>query len=692
MLERLLSPQIRASQEFQSAVIRLSIWAFMLPMLAIARYMGDYTFTWNQYLVLFGVHLVWFVALLVSTLRRPELSRSRTYVAILADLSGTTGTLYLTGDATGPFYLLYAVSFLSQGMRYGATNLLIASLCSLLAFTLVAAVLGDWQTQALEVGFVALVLIVLPAYEYVLLKKLQRAKQDAEAANRARGDFLATMTHELRTPLSGVIGMSGLLKRTRLDDEQRDYVDSINTSADVLQSLIGDILDLSKIDAGKLELKAESFDLREAVSETCWALSNPALDKGLELVCRVSPDLPQLVHGDALRLRQILFNLIGNAIKFTESGYVGLYASLVPADRVIAETHVRIEIRDSGIGIARDRLPHVFDSFWQADLSSTRRHGGTGLGTAIARDLTRLMGGVIGVDSTEGQGSTFWVELPLLHAQDKQAPRAPAGLRGMHAVIVERDAESAAAIADVCAAAGMVTDVVADVDGLAALHAGPQPERMVLIADAPRGIDFERVGNRVRRLFGGATPLVYLHYPRRKTAFSDMAAARAFKPVDCEQLWRALADVVVSHEPETRLPQAHEAAAHEPDSVCSVLVAEDDKINAKLVSSLLRRAGCRVTLVGDGVGALEATQGSQFDLAIIDMRMPNMDGPTFTRAHRAREPAGTHLPIVALTANAADDARAECLRAGMDDFITKPVDPQLLQEMLVRYCVACRPI
>ncbi|MCB1723161.1 MAG: response regulator [Chromatiaceae bacterium] len=693
-----LSAEIRGSQEFQSAVIRLSIWAFMLAMLWLARYFGDYDFTWNEYLLLFGVHLIWYGGLLVSTIVHPQLWSARTYFSIIADLSGTTWTLYMTGDATGPFYLMYAVSFLSQGMRYGKTNLLIASLCSLVAFTSVAAMLGDWQTQTLEVVFVALVLIVLPLYEYSLLRRLQLAKQVAETANRARGDFLATMTHELRTPLSGVIGMSGLLQRTRLDDEQRDYVESINTSAGVLQSLIGDILDLSKIDAGKLELKWAPFTLRDSLNETCWALSNQALDKGIELVCRVAADLPDKVLGDELRFRQILFNLIGNAVKFTEQGHVLVRASLAAPDDAVSEPHLYVSIEDTGIGIAADRVDRVFDNFWQADPSSTRRYGGTGLGTAIARDLTRLMGGVIGVDSRENEGSVFWVRLPFLRAPGTRPPTPPAVLSGVRALVFEQNDVSAAAITAVCTAAGMDVEVVADIEHLGAVgdehgDAATQP-RIVLVVDAPRGLDLDRVGNLVRRLLGVDTPMVYLHYPRRKMAFSDGTAARAFKPISTVQLWRAMAGVL-------RVGDARPAVANAVDSDAPgfvdgatdvtghVLVAEDDDINARLIESLLRKAGCRVTLVRDGHAALDAAASMAFDLAFIDLRMPRMDGIHFTTEYRQRETPGSHLPIIALTANAAEDARAECLRAGMDDFVTKPVDPQLLQELLLRYGVSC---
>jgi len=629
---------------------------------------------------------------LFSTIRHPSLWKGRTYFSILADLSGTTGTLFLTGDATGPFYLLYAVSFLSQGMRYGRTNLLLASVGSLLAFSTVALVLGDWRTQPLEVMFVSLVLVVLPAYEYILLRKLQTAKQAAEAANRARGDFLASMTHELRTPLSGVIGMAGLLRRTNMDDEQREYLDSINSSADVLQALVGDILDLSKIDAGKLELKPRSFVFRESVNETCWALSNQALDKGVELICRVAPDVPEQVYGDELRFRQILFNLIGNAVKFTDQGYVRVYAELMPAGGGVSVHHLRVSITDTGIGIRPDRLDHVFDNFWQADLSSTRRHGGTGLGTAIARDLTRMMGGVIGVESTEGEGSTFWVRLPLLADTVSQPPRPPSALRGGCAVVFEKNAESALAIEEACGAAGMRTEVISDIEQLGALRSEAERGRCVaLVVDAPRGLDLGQLGRVVREVLGADTPMVYLHYPRRQQAIDDEVAARALKPINVVQLWQAIAGVM--DEPAKTdidvtgpLPDTQDSAV-----TGQLLVAEDDDINAKLITSLLNKAGCDVTLVRDGRAALDAAGSRSFDLAFVDLRMPEMDGLDFTRAYRARETSDRHLPIVAITANAAEDARAECLRAGMDDFVTKPIDPGVLQELLMRYGIVCNP-
>lgn len=692
MLRLQIPAHVRSSQEFQSAIVRLAIWTFMVLMIGIAGWIGSYDFTWPQYFLLFGVHFVWFTTIFVSTLIRPETLRWRTYASILADLSGTTGSIYLTGDATGPYYLLYAVSFLSQGMRYGKNNLLIASVGSLISFAVVAGLLGDWLTQPLEVLFVALVLVVLPAYEYTLLRKLQSAKQAAESANRARGDFLATMTHELRTPLSGVIGMAGLLKRTKLDDEQREYLDSINTSADVLQALIGDILDLSKIDAGKLELKPGKFVIRDSINETCWALSNQAVEKGVELICQIAPDVPEYVHGDELRFRQILFNLVGNAAKFTDEGFIVVSARVMPADDDVGEPYLQVAIKDTGIGISADRVRHVFDSFWQGDLSSTRRHGGTGLGTAIARDLARLMGGAIGVESEEGKGSTFWVKLPFLRESQLVPPHPPETLRGVRVMIFEQNRESADAIAETCAAVGMRTDIVGSIDQLGALTGEDDGggRRLVLVVDEPRGVDLDRVGNLVHKVLGADTPIVYLHYPRRKPPIGGMMSGRAFKPINAVQLWQSMAGVVAPGSLTDYDADMTEPLAPVSGVVGHLLVAEDDDINAKLIDSLLRKAGCDVTLVRDGKAAFEEACSGEFDLAFIDLRMPKMDGIDFTCAYRKQEAPGHHLPIIALTANAAEDAKAECMLAGMDDFLTKPVDPHILQELILRYGIHCR--
>ncbi len=324
MLRRFIRPEVADSPEYQSGVIRIAGWVLMMAILGGGRLQGAFLFDWDWFFLLFGVHLLWFLGILAQVMRRPQLVRGRTYVEILADVSGTSFSIFLSGSPVSPFFLIYVWCFLSQGTRFGDRNLVVAAVLSSLSYSVVAWLLGGgWSERPFEVGFILLGLTGLPLYQYMLITRLYGAKQAAESANKARGAFLATMTHELRTPLSGVIGMAGLLKDTSLDSEQRGYVEAINNSASVLQALIGDILDLPKIDDGKLELKKELFDVRDTVLDVCRVLENQAFEKRIELICHIEHDVPERLMGDELRISQVLYNLIGNAVKFTSQGGSG---------------------------------------------------------------------------------------------------------------------------------------------------------------------------------------------------------------------------------------------------------------------------------------------------------------------------------------------------------------------------------
>lgn len=680
----MISEEIRESQEFQSALMRLGVWGLMVTLVGLAGWTGYYTIDRQAFYLLFGLHLAWYVGILVSTILAPATKDWRTYLGIVADLSGTTWSIYLSGYATSPFYLLYIWSFLSQGTRYGKRNLIVASAGSVLCFGVVGILLGSWASATVEMVFMLIALIVLPVYQFSLLQRLHRTRQAAETANRARGNFLATMTHELRTPLSGMIGMAGLLGDTHLDDEQRDCLDSINTSARVLQALIGDILDLSKIDAGKLELRNERFDVREALLETCSSLSSQSLGKGVELVLAVAPDVPEHVYGDELRFRQILFNLIGNAVKFTVQGQVRVVAKVAAADHEIPRPHLGVSVIDTGVGIEREKLTQIFDSFWQADSSTTRSFGGTGLGTTIARDLVRLMRGVIGVESIEGEGSTFWIKLPLLRRDLAMLPQPPQRLRDRRALIIENSGDSAQALADACTTAGMQCEVISDLESLSGIGRREDVD-ILLIADTPKGIDLEGLASMLRAQLRETVPVVYLHYRQRKIPLLETNAIGLSKPFISAGLWRAMASALAG-EPMRGRPAVRAVAGHMPlASQLHVLVAEDDNVNSKLIQILIVKMGHRITLVRDGEAAYACATREHFDLALIDLRMPKMDGIEFTRRYRENEGDDQHLPIIALTANAAEDARLECLAAGMDDFLTKPIDPLIINRVLSRY-------
>ena len=685
MMARWLTPELRRSQEFQSGMVRLLVWSLMVLLFGLAGYYDVYQFDWGLFTVLFLAHLAWYVAIQIHVIRHPQLIRPRTYLGVVADMSGTSLSIYLSGNPISPFALLYVLSYLSQGTRFGRNNLMVTSIASVIAFSLVSAALDGWQESPIELVFMLLFMVTLPLYQYALLNKLQAAKQAAEDANRARGTFLATMTHELRTPLSGVIGMAGLLGSTRLDEEQKEYLDSVNASATMLQSLIGDILDLSKIDAGKLELKPAYFDVRKAVLEVSSALSNQALEKQVDVVCSISVEVPERVYGDELRFRQVLFNLIGNAVKFTEHGEVCTDVRIGSPDTDLATRHLRVSVRDTGIGIDPKKLTAIFDSFWQADSSTTRRYGGTGLGTTISRDLVRLMGGVIGVQSEQGKGTEFWIKLPLIDREALHTPTPPGVLKGCRVVALETGDSNAALIRGACQTAHMRCEIVSRIEQLDELGKLEGKVDLVLISDSPAGMDLRHIANRMRKLFGPEAPVLFLYYPRRKAEFMQTHEFGIAKPFGTVNLWenmaRALGALPAEESPEAS--GVDPDAAH--DGIGQVLVAEDDAINGKLINSLLTRMGYQVKLVRDGEAALHEALTGNYDVVLADLRMPKMDGIDFARALRAREPAGQRLPIFALTANAAEDARAECIDAGMDEYLTKPVDAQMLADLLRSY-------
>ena len=525
---------------------------------------------------------------------------------------------------------------------------------------------------------------------------LEQERAVAYAGSQAKGAFLAHMSHEIRTPLNGVIGMLELLAGTDLTPHQRRFVHLGRTSAASLRTIINDILDFSKIEAGKLDLASVEFDLHETVEEVMEMLAARAFRKGLELACSVRADAPRMVRGDPDRLRQVLVNLLGNAVKFTEHGSVVLRVSPdAEAGRV------RFEVTDTGIGIAPENAKRLFQSFSQVDGSSTRMHGGTGLGLAISRKLTELMGGEIGVTSDPGKGSTFWftAALPRARGASQRQAEVP-DPRGLRVLAIDDNASQREILLQQLESWGIAAETAASgAAGLRSLRdaAGSgRPFRVAIVDRDMPGEDGFAFGRAVKAdpRIDQTTLMILLTLddaidPRelRRMGF----AGHMTKPVRQSKLFDAIMEAIASPNRPRPAPQADTQLAAVKRGGgehrhARILLAEDNEVNQIVAGELLKREGYECVPVGTGRDAVDALASGRFDLVIMDCQMPEMDGFEAASAIRERERTigARRVPIVALTANAMKGDRERCLAAGMDDYCSKPIDPARLLEALHR--------
>ena len=631
--------------------------------------------------LLLGIGLVvvsW--GFLLHLMLRPGQSLWRRRLAMLADLGFLSVYLHFGGESAAAWYGIYLWVGIGNGLRYGLKPLFQSTVVSVVGFSVVIATTPFWQLHLpLAVGLV-LSLMVLPAYLTALIRNLTEAKAQAEEANAAKSRFLAIMSHELRTPLNAMIGMDAILRRTRLDARQRDMLATMNSSARALLALINDILDISKIEAGKFAPTVEPFDLHAVLNGTLAMLRPQALAKDLKLDCRVDPELPYALRGWPHQLRQILTNLVANAIKFTEKGRISVTVDAIAVDAVSAS--LRLAVRDEGIGVPAEAQEKIFDLFTQADGAVTRRYGGTGLGLAIVKQLVELMGGTVSVTSIPGKGSTFTVELAF--AREPEEPSETFDLRKRVILAVTEDTAlvtwlhehietwhgTLRSFRDVAAAAQFIAARPAD------------DARPILFVDGRRDpVDALSVAGRA----GSATlePLTLLLSDAGHAAsLSSLAGARVaallVDPVDEDRLRRALRAL-----PATETADAPAIEGEEPGKSgeitttrrpLRILLAEDNAPNRMIIQRILELAGHTCITAGDGEEALQILDQPGIDLVLMDINMPELSGYEAAKLYRMAHMDEPRLPILALTADATSQTERLCREAGMDGVLTKPIE------------------
>lgn len=670
----------RGGDEFEQGLFRILFLSLFLAFL-----LGD-SF-WNAEFVghaaplsLAASYLLISVAILYAVCRSPRLSHLRHTVTMVSDISATTACMYLAGSSGAVLYVVYLWLCIGNGFRYGVRYLFLCMGLSFVGFGSLIIFSDYWSAHgALSIGLL-IGLAVLPMFSLLLIRRMNQALRRAEEASQAKSQFVANMSHELRTPLNGVVGVAHLLMNTSLSTVAKEYVRSILSSSQTLLSMIDNILDISKIEAGKIEIESVDFDLYGLLHGAHTMFAQQARNRNLRLMLHIDPQVPAMMCGDPAHLSQVLTNLIGNAVKFTEHGYVDI--RVLPIMREGKPIQLRFEIADTGIGIPRSAHERIFEMFTQADASTTRKYGGTGLGTTIAKQLVELMGGRISVASTVGIGTTFSFVLPHTPARTAGANTARTNAR---VLVVGTSALSSTL--NMLEAEGATTtrcdDAAEALTVLSRAVSGGGSYQAVVIGLDGSGVDAMQFISNVRRdpILGNLTAILVREVGTNQPPPAYLEAGYSYVfdgPVSNETMGRVL-HFACAHNPQDEPDVGWDDTAFKP---LRILVAEDNLTNQLVLRSILETVGHTVTVVDDGEEALRALGSRHYDLAIVDMHMPKMHGIDVMKFSRWTLPKERMIPFIVLTADATKQALAECVAAGASAFVTKPVEPRrLLREI-----------
>jgi len=694
MLDRLKKRLMaRGDSEHEQAALRIIIVGLVLGYMA-CFHGSPRNWSSVEWTIILGLSGFFTVALAIfaAICIRPDKNVPRRLIGMLADNGGATWYMCLAGEYGFSMIGVFLFVTFGNGFRYGRRYLFGSQLLSLLGYSAVQLFVPYWQAHRSAGVGLLIALIVLPLYISTLLERIQEARAKAEEANLAKTSFLANMSHEMRTPLNGIVGVVDLLRTTALSAQQVELVALLRHSIAVLRSLVDDVLDITKIEAGRLTIEVAPFDLHACVNGLIQLLRPHAEAKGLTLNAYVDPALEYRVRGDSHHLRQILLNLLGNAIKFTEKGSVTLSVGLQreSTDGVNA----RFEVKDTGIGIAADALPKIFERFVQADQSTTRKYGGTGLGTTIAKQLVEIMGGTIGVESKAGEGSLFWIEVPLL----RDIADALQSTASSHEELADDRAItlviSAPGYADATAALrslGERYEVVPAATVGSRLEAFQSSGATIRAIVASCAVEQACAifNSAVQRLASSHVALIYIANGEvsvvDRARVNSINGAFALAYPTAKLIANAIHVVNAGVEGAGSTGADLQAVLGRQRQALKILVAEDNTTNQKIIKQLLQSAGYEVILASDGEMALDLYERECPDIGIFDFNMPLRTGVEVIQAIRTMEPPGERMPSIILSASVTIEARQRAANAGADQFLGKPFDAAALIQHIDRF-------